>query len=96
MAINAFFVTTLLMMALIIVLLQELQFLAPFRALILGPYLAPIAGFAAALFLNVFAAVYLLGRMLFLKDTGRKPAHLERQLRSGDSLSEELAEKLGE
>jgi hypothetical protein len=96
MALNAFFFTTLLMMVLLIVLLQELQFLVPYKALIFESYLGPVAAFAGALFLNVFATVYLLGLILFLKDTGRKLAHLEKQLRTGESVSEELAERLEE
>lgn len=83
-------------MALGIFLLQELQFLVPYKAPLLGPYSGAIAAFAAALFLNVFAAVYLAGRALFLKDTGRKLVHLEKQLRTDRSISEELAEHLEE
>ena len=50
--------------------------------------------FSAALFLNVFAGVYLACRKLFLKDTGRKLVHLEKQLRSGTSIAEELSRYL--
>ena len=52
--------------------------------------------FAAALFLNLFAAVYIACRKLFLKDTGRKLAHVEKQVRSGSSISEELSRRLKE
>jgi hypothetical protein len=52
--------------------------------------------FAAALFINLFAAVYLLGRKLFLNDTGRKLAHLEKQIRTGASISDELSRRLDE
>jgi hypothetical protein len=96
MAVNAFFIATLAVMVIGIVLLQELRFLVPYKALIFQTYAATIAAFAAALFVNVFAAVYLLGRKLFLKDTGRKLAHLEKQLRTDGSISEDLAERLGE
>lgn len=96
MAINAFFVTTLLLMAVAIFLMGELEFLVPYKALLFGPYAGSIAAFTTALFVNVFAVVYLVGRTLFLKDTGRKLAHLEKQLRTDRSISEELAERLGE
>jgi len=33
---------------------------------------------------------------LFLKDTGEKLAHLEKQLRSGGTISEELSRRLKE
>lgn len=96
MAVNAFFITTIALLALGLWLLGELQFLVPYKALLFGPYAAVILGYAACLFLNVFAAVYLAGKVLFLKETGRKLAHLEKQIRTGESLSEELSERLGE
>jgi hypothetical protein len=96
MAVNALFVTTILLMALGLFLLQECQFLVPYRALLFGRYGGVIGLYAAALFVNVFAAVYLVSRKVFLKDTGRKLAHLEKQLRSGGAISEELAERLRE
>jgi hypothetical protein len=96
MAVNAFFVTSILFLALGLWLLGECRFLVPYRALLLGPYLTSIALFVLTLFVNVFAAVYLVARRLFLKDTGRKLAHLERQFRTGTSVSEELAARLRE
>jgi hypothetical protein len=38
----------------------------------------------------------LPSRELFLKDTGRKLAHIEKQLRTGPSISEELSCRLSE
>ena len=96
MAFNALFITTILLMVVGLWLLQECRFLVPYRALLVHRYGSVIATFAAALFVNLFAAVYLLCRKVFLKDTGRKLAHLEKQLRTGGSLSEELAERLRE
>jgi hypothetical protein len=43
---------------------------------------------------NLFAACYAMGRALFLKDTGEKLAHLEKQLRSGATISHELTRRL--
>lgn len=48
------------------------------------------------MFLNIFALIYVAVRKLLLKDTGRKLAHLEKQLRTGQSISEELTERLKE
>ena len=93
---SALFVTTLFMLCLTLFLMQACQFLIPYRVLIWHHYGRSVAGFGAALFVNVFAAVYLAGRKLFLKDTGRKLAHLEKQLRTGASLSEELSRRLNE
>ena len=50
----------------------ECRFLIPYRALLLYKYGQTIVVFASALFLNVFTAVYLVCRKLFLKDTGPK------------------------
>jgi hypothetical protein len=91
---NAVFVTTLIFLTLGIFLMQECQFLIPYRHVLLSRYGSPLAIFGAALFVNLLAVIYLLGRWLFLKDTGRKLAHLEKQLRTGDSLSDELSRRL--
>ena len=93
---NAVFVTTIIFMAIGIFLLQECQFLIPYRHVLFMKYGSALVGFAAVLFLNLFAGVYLLCRSLFLKDTGRKLAHLEKQLRTGDPLAEELSRRLKE
>ena len=94
MAANAFFITTILTMVLGLGLLQACQFLSPYRALIVSRYGADLALFAAVFFLNAFAGIYAVSRKLFLKDTGRKLAHLERQLRSGDGVAEDLSKWL--
>jgi hypothetical protein len=93
---NAVLATTVIFLALGLFLMQECRFLIPYRHVLFVKYGAPIAGFAAALFINLFAAVYLGCRKLFLKDTGRKLAHLEKQLRTGTSLSDELSQRLSE
>ena len=92
---NAFFVTTVLLLAFGLYLLGECRFLIPYRQLLFERYGEAIALYAAVLFVNIFAAVYLVGRKLFLKDTGRKLAHLEKQLRAGQ-LSDELSRRLDE
>ena len=46
------------------------------------------------MFLNLFALFYLIARGLFLKDTGRKLAHVEKQLRTGDTIVRDLSERL--
>ena len=91
---SAVFITTILFLAFGIYLLQECQFLIPYRHVLFIKYGGVIAGFAAVFFINVFAAVYTICRAIFLKDTGRKLAHLEKQLRTGDSLAEELSRRL--
>ena len=90
---SAVFVTTILFIAIGLLFLQECQFLIPYRHVLFGKYGSAIAIYSAILFVNLFSAVYLICRLVFLKDTGRKLAHLEKQLRTGE-LSQELSRRL--
>jgi hypothetical protein len=93
---NAFLLTAAIFLAMGVFLMEECRFLIPYRQLLWTKYAELIATFAAVLFVDLFAGIYWLGRKVFLKDTGRKLAHLEKQLRTGSSLSEELSERLKE
>ena len=92
---NALLMTTVVFLALAFFLMDQCQFLIPYRTLLWAKYATDIALFGAALFVNLFAAFYVIGRKLFLKDTGRKLAHLEKELRSGN-ISDELSRRLQE
>ena len=96
MATNVFFATTILFMAAGFFLLDQCQFLIPYRSLLIERYGLHILLFAAILFINVYAALYYSVRKLLLKETGRKLAHVEKQLRTGRSISEELTKRLEE
>ena len=93
---NVFLATTVIFLAIGFYLMQECSFLIPYRTLLYEKYAQPIATFSAVLFLNLFAAIYVVSRKLFLKDTGRKLAHLEKQLRTGQTISDELTSRLSE
>ena len=93
---NVFFATTILFMAAGFFLLDQCRFLIPYRSLLLQRYGATILLFTAVLFINIYAAFYFGVRKLLLKETGRKLAHVEKQLRTGQSISEELTEQLKE
>jgi len=93
---NALVVSLIVFVALALLFIQQCDFLIPYKTLIFGQYLDPILLFAAALFFNIFSAVYTLYRAVFLKDTGRKLAHVEKQLRTGTSISAELNRRLTE
>jgi hypothetical protein len=93
---NIFFATTIIFIAIGFLLLQECSFLIPYRALLLEKYGRDIALFAGLLFFNLFALMYLIVRKLLLKETGRKLAHVEKQIRTGESISEELSRRLSE
>jgi hypothetical protein len=87
---NAFFATAVILLALGVLLLQECRFLIPYRSLLIHSYGRTILMFTALLALNIFTGIYLLCRKLFLKDTGRKLAHAEKELRGGGAIAEEL------
>ena len=93
---NALFATSVCFLGIGLFLMGECQFLIPYRQLLWEQYAAPIAIFAGVMFVNLFAALYLLCRKLFLKDTGEKLAHLEKQLRTGGTISDELSRRLRE
>jgi len=93
---SALFAAALCLLAVLILVLQECTFLVPFRQLIWHKYALTIAEFAGVLLLNLFSFFYLVMRKVFLKDTGQKLAHLEKELRSGGAISEELARRLEE
>lgn len=93
---SSIFVASILSLACGFYLMGELTFLAPYRAFIFHRYGTTIGWFCLLAFLNLFAAILVLNRKLFLRDTGRKLAHVEKQLRTGSSISEELSERLSE
>lgn len=93
---NVFLATTVIFLAIGFLLLQECTFLIPYRTLLMEKYGRTIAAFAGLLFLNLFALMYVVVRKLLLKETGRKLAHIEKQIRTGESISDELSRRLRE
>lgn len=82
---NALLITVTMMLAIGFALMGELKFFIPFKVVIWRAYSAYILSYCGLLFANVFAAVFALNRKFFLKDTGRKLAHLDRQFNAGQS-----------
>lgn len=93
---NIFFATTIIFLAIGFFLLQECSFLIPYRMLLIEKHGRTIALFAGLLFFNLFALMYVVVRKLYLKDTGRKLAHIEKQIRTGESISDELSRRLSQ
>lgn len=93
---NALFATVVIFIAVVFYLMDELRFLIPYRDAILERHGREIALFSVVLFLNLLAAFFVLTRRLLLKDTGQKLAHLEKQLRGRESISEELSRRIAE
>ena len=80
---NAIFAASALTLGVLFFLINVLRFLVPYRALLLHHYGTAIAIGCAVLFVNLTASVFTLGRRFFLKDTGRKLAHFDRELNAG-------------
>ena len=93
---NSAFLAALVLAVLCFLLLEQLAFLAPYRRFIVDNYLWVIVGSLLVVFLNLFALFYAIGRRLFLKDTGRKLAHVDRQLQTADTIVRDLSERLSQ
>ena len=78
---NAIFISVALLLALSFWLMGELRFFIPYKGMLFHEYGRPILIYAAVLFANLFAGTLALIRKFFLKDTGRKLSHLDKQLR---------------
>jgi len=96
---NALILTIAVLLALGFWLMGELKFFIPYRAVLLHQYGTAILVFLVVLFINVFGIVFAVNRRFFLKDTGRKLSHLDKQLQveqgelpapSIESVDEEL------
>jgi uncharacterized protein YneF (UPF0154 family) len=94
---NAVFVATLIFLALGFWLTREMQFLTPWRSLILHQYTKSIALYCALLFANILGLTVWIERKFFLRDTGRKLRHLDQEIHTGQSeLSDEILAQFGD
>jgi hypothetical protein len=76
---NALLVTIALLLAYGFWLLDQLKFMARYKSVLVHSYGGTLFLAFAVLFVNVFGAALLVQRKFFLKDTGRKLSHLDRQ-----------------
>jgi hypothetical protein len=72
----------------------ELRFLASQRAAIFHVYGREIVGGVLLLFFNLCALYYAVARWLFLRETGRKLTHVDRQLIAADGVHEDIPPRL--
>jgi hypothetical protein len=82
---NALLVTIAILLALGFWLMGELKFFVPYKLVLWRMYATPILAYAGVLSVNLFALVFILIRKFFLKDTGRKLSHLDKQLHMGQT-----------
>ena len=80
---NALVCTAFILLASFVGLMSQLDSLLPYRGVLAQRYLVPAAIFTVLYTINVFGLFFVLTRFLFLKDTGRKLAHTQKQLRAG-------------
>jgi hypothetical protein len=80
---NALFAAAVVNLAFVFLLAPRLRFLSPYRHLIFQHLLASLLLALALSFLNLTAFFFSLARKFFLKDTGRKLAHFDRDLNAG-------------
>jgi hypothetical protein len=82
---NVLLITIAILLALGFWLMGELRFLVPYKLVLWRAYATPILAYVGILSVNVFAAAFVLVRKFFLKDTGRKLSHLDKQLHMGQT-----------
>ena len=76
---NALLLSLAPLLAIAVYLMGELKFLAPYRVFLFREYGWALAIFFGGLFLNLFAGGFVVIRKFFLKDTGRKLSHIDKQ-----------------
>jgi hypothetical protein len=82
---NALLITIAILLALGFWLMGELRFFVPYKLVLWRAYATPILAYIGILSVNVFSAAFILIRKFFLKDTGRKLSHLDKQLHVGQT-----------
>ncbi len=87
---NAAFLSALTVFLLVGWIAGELRFLAPYKTILFREHAAFIGGAALLLFLNLTATFYSVARWFFMRDTGRKLLHIDRQLATDDAVIEDL------
>ena len=91
---NTAFLAALTVFLLTAWLAGELSFLAPFKGALFRLHGMVIVGGVLLVFFNLCAIYYALARWLFLRDTGRKLTHVDRQLITSEGVHEDLPPQL--
>lgn len=72
----------------------ELTFLAPYKAALFRLHGTFIGVMTVIVFLNLCATYYALARWFFLRETGRKLTHMDRDLIASEGVHEDLPPEL--
>jgi hypothetical protein len=76
---NALLFTILILLGYGFWLLDQLKFMARYKAVLYHAYGPTMLVFLAVLSVNLFGAALAISRRFFLKNTGRKLSHLDKQ-----------------
>jgi hypothetical protein len=91
---NTAFLAVITLFLLVAWLAGELSFLASYKVALFRLHGMFLAEAALLVFLNLCAAYYALARWFFLRETGRKLTHMDRQLIASEGVHEELPPEL--
>ena len=80
---NAHIITIAILLGYGFWLLDQLKFMARYKAVLYHAYGPTLLIFLAVLFVNLFGAALAINRRFFLKNTGRKLTHLDKQFNVG-------------
>ena len=87
---NTAFLAALTLFLLIGWLAGELSFLAPYKTALFRLHGWQIVSVVVLVFMHLCAVFYVLARWLFVRDTGRKLMHVDRQLIASDGVDQDL------
>jgi hypothetical protein len=93
---NSAFLAVLILLLAVFWIAGETTFLTPYKRSLFTEYGIHIGTFVLVVFVNLFAGCYAIGRLLFLRDTGHKLHHLDRQLSTRDTVLADLTDRLEE
>ena len=91
---NTAFLAALTTFLLVAWLAGELTFLAPYKGLLFRRHGLVIGVGTLLVFVHLCTLYYAIARWLFLRDTGRKLAHVDQQLTTPEGVHQELREHL--
>ena len=80
---NALIITIAILLGYGFWLIEQLKFMARYKAVLYHAYGPTILIFLAVLFVDLFGAALAINRRFFLKNTGRKLLHLDKQFNVG-------------
>jgi hypothetical protein len=80
---NALLFTIAVLLAYGFWLLDQLKFMARYKAVVFHAYGSWVLCFGVLLFVNLFGLALTVSRRFLLKNTGRKLSHLDKQLHVG-------------